>query len=359
MAAYNGVMAGDQSASQIQDAGWESGFVAADKGLVAAGAARIPGAGGGSHSGGTPAISPAALDGLLPHSFGDDQLFWRVWFAPEEIDAGFIVEEREWAVKVWNAHLDKTVEITSIVGTAMDGTELAPTDTPIDVGIFGERVYTLTVLRDGPPLQDTVYRFTIDSIVYDCHIIGTRVIAVFPEPNWRGPVRIGYTFETVVAQNKYFREQRRALRTNPLRQLKAEYLLDGIAAEKFGNDLTYGHDKVFGVPVYSEHIYTSDTLTGQNSFDASNDISKHWNLQNLCDYIMIVDHGAGLAEVKEVASVVGSTITLERDIVLTFTPHRVIIYPVFFALLETLQSRGVTDGLENIMPTFTEYDDGG
>lgn len=358
MTSYGGVISGDQTPERAGALDL-FGFVHGSKRPNAQGVAR-PWEGYGAASPDTRSVSmsPAAGTVILAHSFGDDQIFHRIWFEPVSIEAGFIVEDREYALSIWNAHFDQYADITAIEGVTPQGTGISPDETPIRIQKLWEKVFSAAVFRIGPPFQHTVYRFTINGGDYELLITGMRVIAFAAPPNWDKAVSMGYAFDTVIATRERFKEQRRPLRLRPARDAGLSLLLEGVDAERILNQLAYGHDKVFGVPIYPEAVFTNDALTGQTSFNTANDISQFWNLHNLSQYVMITDHEKMQGEIKEVLEVSGSTISLKIPVNQQFTPAKSVIYPVFFGLLDTPDFSPKTDFLEEIRIGFQEFDDG-
>ena len=301
----------------------------------------------------------AVKDALVPHSYGEDTLFWRIWFEPAEYDAGFITEDSQFDIKIWNAYLDTLSTITDISVLAQEGTSIDNDPVPIKIQKFGDNTSEVTISRIGPPLQSTVYTFTVDSVEYTCTITGMRIIDWVLEPDWARKVRIEFAFETVVAENRFFKEQRRYLREDCSRTIKVSSWAEGLDAQKVKQSLSYGHDKVFGVPIYSEHCYPTGTITGQTVLNFTNDLTKLWNLNNLCDYIIIADHKAMTGEIKEVSSVGGSSITLVRSVVQTFEAASVIVYPVIMTTLESLSLQDETQDVTVFDLSFEEYRSGG
>lgn len=297
----------------------------------------------------------SVADGIISHSYGDENLFWRVWFEPVEYDVGFITEDIPFDIKVWNAYLDTLIVITDISVLAQEGTIIDHNPIPINIQKFGDSTSEVTISRVGPPLQNTVYTFTIDAVEYTCTIIGMRIINWLLEPNWERDVNLELAFETSIAENRFFKEQRRYLREDPLRGIKLSAWAKGLDAQKTKQDLSYGHDKVFGIPIYSEPCYPTGTITGQTTINISNDITKYWNLNNLCTYVMIVDHDKLIGEVKEVSSVGASSVVLVRSVVQSFDVEATIVYPIFMATITSLTLRNETDDVIYFDLNFEEY----
>jgi hypothetical protein len=295
---------------------------------------------------------------MRPHSFGDDNLFFSVWFEPFTIDAGFIVEDVQYSIKVWNAYFDVTKQITAINEVAPEGTELTHGALPITIAKFGDVTFTLTVLEEGPPVQATTYTFTVAGTDFTTEITGIRVVPFTHEPDYRQKIDIVMRFETAIARNKYFAEQRRPLRLKALWDVGVGGWAKGVAAQKLRNELSYGHDKVFGVPLYSEPCYPSGAVTGQTTINCSNDLSKHWYLNNQATYVVLIDHDSLDAEIKEVSSIGANAITLTRAVTKTFSWQNVMVYPVVLSVLRDISAQPETTDVLSFRLQFTEYKNG-
>lgn len=353
------VMAGDQTTAQAAYAERSASlYTPAGKGLYQRGAAGCRD--DGLLSPGTRNLCDISKTGagLLPHSFGDDNLFYRLWFSPAKVDLDFIVEDSEHAVKLWNAWPDQAATIADIAMTDTDGTAMPHDPLPITIPIFGEKTFTLTVFRDGPPLQNATYTFDCGEISFVLPVTGMRILAVTPEPNWEGGIDFSLQFSTVISSNKRFAEQRRPLLPRPLRGSKLAFLPDGLPAQQFFNTLLYGHDKVFGVPVYFEPLLADSIEQGENYIDVTGDISKHWHLNHQCDFILIVNHETLQNEIKSVSGISGNRIDCGQSIKEVFNPADAVIYPVFLALLESVSGVSPIYTLDEIEVSFTEFNRG-
>jgi hypothetical protein len=275
-------------------------------------------------------------DGLIWFSYGDEVLFYRIWFEPYTIDAGFIVEDEDHLVKIWNAYFDQTASITAIDGTATEGTSITYDSLPITIGKFADYEVTVTVLRVGPPLQETVYTFTINAVDYETAIDGIRVVSIPWDPDWDNKIRIEMGFDTALSRTKYFVEQRKWLRENARYKLQFTATNHGLEAQKMKQIVAYGHDKVFGVPIYSEQAYPSADFTSSSIITTSNDLDKMWYLNNQAEYVVIIDHVTNVSEIKEIDSVSVNQIDLINPVSGTFSYLSSKVYPIVMCLAESI-----------------------
>jgi hypothetical protein len=296
------------------------------------------------------------INSIFPHSYGDDQLFWRIWFEPETIDAGFIVESVEHNIKIWNAYLDQLATITAISGVDEDGTTLDYETPPIKIGKFGDKWFTLTIETDGPPIQDSSWEFTVEGVTYDSQIDGIRIVSMPWEPDWDSKYRVEIHMETAIDRNSYFAEQRRPLRHLPLYKFSLRYKETGVPAQLLKHTIAYGHDKVFGVPVYNEHCYPSASFYGSTTINTSNDLSTNWALNNRADYVVIIDHTTMEAEVKEISSVSSNSIEVTIAVATNFNYLTSIVYPLIMCTCDTSSLRPESDNALVGDLVFTQYE---
>ncbi|RLC88916.1 MAG: hypothetical protein DRJ03_01355 [Chloroflexi bacterium] len=177
--------------------------------------------------------------------------------------------------------------------------------------------------------------------------------------NWEQRYRIGYTFRTILQSNRKFHEQRRPTWDKPKRDVAYSVWEQGVNIQYARNLIKYGHDKFFMVPLFNEPIF-SDRVHGLTGFDhvtadASLDIDHYYNLQNLCDFVMIIDHASLATEIKEIDSIVGNIITFTELVTGSFSEDSAMIYPAFVATIDGAIYTSETDDLDEIDLKFVEY----
>lgn len=302
-------------------------------------------------------VQPKNHRKALLESVGDTLIYHRIWVEPLDISAGFITEEAETSIYIWNAQYGETATIESVDEVLPDGTQftLQDADCPIEMGADAEVIYVVTVEKPGPPIQDTYYTITIEGIEYEIYVHGTRVIPLDQEPDWSGPPRYKYRFQTVLSSSPTYQEQRRALTNRMLRDAMVTFTIQNNLLTRFMNDITYGHDKVFGVPIYSE---TSILSTAASSGDLTiflNDANDyHWNLNNLCTHLIIMDWDNDVTEIKEVDTVNSTSIVLARELINNYSIGTAVL-PCFFASLKAIKQLSETDNTQTINIEFSEF----
>ena len=114
--------------------------------------------------------------GAYGSNYGDSFIFERIWVQPLAIDFGFIVEDSQDYIQIWNSSRFNGASITDILALSPEGTQLTYDPLPNALPIFGDINYLLEVFNIGPPLQATTYRFTVEGLDYDVVLSGIRVL---------------------------------------------------------------------------------------------------------------------------------------------------------------------------------------
>lgn len=136
-----------------------------------------------------PGASRWATQGRLAHGFADDY-FDRIHLTPIALSLGNVVSELTREIAVWNAWraTPQTLTALRLIGDA-GSTLAAPVALPMSLRPMQERVLTLTVGLDGPPVIDAaaVLSFS-DGSSWSIRIDGLRLNAWSLPPDWTEPV---------------------------------------------------------------------------------------------------------------------------------------------------------------------------
>jgi hypothetical protein len=127
--------------------------------------------------------------GRLAHRFAED-LFDRVHVLPTALSLGNVVSELTREIAVWNAwrRLPQTLVALRLDGDA-GSTLTAPGALPLALHPLQERVLTLTVGLDGPPVIDAVAALSFaDGANWSIRIDGLRLQAWTLPPDWSEPL---------------------------------------------------------------------------------------------------------------------------------------------------------------------------
>jgi len=254
---------------------------------------------------------------------------------------------------VWNAHLDYARAITDFDDPGHSGISVDPVVTPTLLKPNGYASYTVTVSAAGPPSKDTTYVWEVYLTEYETQVIGTRLIPFTYDINWITGEEMTYEWHTSLFIAKTTHEQRRSLSELVFRGNSIYLTLEDEIAFHFINLMKYARGKFFVVPLYNEIVLPSSALSG-STVTSADDLTYHWNLNNFCDYILIVDHENNLAEAKEVLSVGANSITFTTDINGSFSQVGTVLYPTFLGIVENYKYTNVTDSKIKATVQFKE-----
>lgn len=162
---------------------------------------------------------------------------------------------------------------------------------------------------------------------------------MFLSHEWSVPLGIRLAYETTVYQSYYRAEQRRALRTKPLLEVRKNLVFEATDAQKFLASIA---EEVY-IPIDQEYIYGT---RGFLKVTTTTDLSYYYFLKNL-DNVYLIDEDENLAKV---ASVVGSTINLVTNISGT-SKH---MYTAIKAYYKNASIQYETDGLISLGVTFLQ-----
>ncbi|WP_028320371.1 hypothetical protein [Desulfatiglans anilini] len=290
---------------------------------------------------------------IVPEDFTLTKIYDRVWLRPELIDCGIILDDIHTFLNLWNAWLDRSVTVEGIEELRPEGTFLDHQEPPFPLGTNEEISVPLTIYREGPAVQDTAFVFTVEGLELRSRVLGTRVLLIPSEPEWDEPVSLTLNFQTVIAQGRKLSEQRRPLLLEPYRQESFTVTAFGLNAQKIHNLLAYAKDKVVGVPIYSEPLQPAGSITGQTEIEILNDASKYWNLNNLCEFIAVLETETMTGEIVALVSIVGQTLTVGRAISGAYADP--VLYPMFPGLITGVKERSLVDGIDAVEIQVEEY----
>lgn len=289
--------------------------------------------------------------------FGVSHIYERVWLTPIKIDAGFIVEDKQYSLYLWNAYRYQTITLNDIIEDAVWGTSIDKGTLPIDLTPWEEKEYTLMVLKSGPPVLNGTHTFDTD--VQDCILVlvGLRVVPFTYDHNWTSKFDISYDFNTLVVQSRKLYEQRKQDYSQPRRSLGVNVLGIDSLGERLKNDLRYGQDKIFAVPVYAElfNIDESGSLQGMTTINTKETLTPYWNLNNNVQFVMLLDVLTWEGEIKEVDSVGASSLTFAGEIIMDLQAARTVAYPCVICYLSRKMFRSPTASIVKATLDFEEY----
>lgn len=289
----------------------------------------------------------------MASDYAEEFIYNRIWITPL-IDFDFIVEIETDYIAIWNAFLDRSVDITAFNDPGHSGITIDPVTIPTTLETNEEVIYEVIVTPTGPAEQNTTYSFTVLGEVFESLVIGKRVIPFPFAANWGNNVTLDYEYLTSIYTAPTTHEQRRSIVDSVKRYESFSCSLSRIQAQTFDNLYRKGAYRYIGVPIYPEVFTTTGTITGATSITVTEDITYFYNLQNHCTQILIVNHDTLEAEIKIITLIEGQVITLDIEVAGTFTPANTTMYPIFIGMLSGYNYRNLTDSVLVASVSFTE-----
>lgn len=286
-----------------------------------------------------------------------DVILDNVYVEPLEVDGGLIIEVSEQDIFIWNSWLVPQI-ITEITELDPLGTQLDRDTLPIYLYPGCEDQHLLTILEDGPAIQETHYVYNIGFFQFDLHVVGKRVLVWRYEADWSRNPKMKYTFETIISRNEIFREQRRPLIPEPEITLIAKFTFEGVEKQRFLNETRYFKTRIIGIPVFPEALETINDLKDQTIIYFDKECWNYWNLQRL-DYVLVrstVDYKK--AELKQVQSRGSNYIVTALKVFCDIKAGEGVVYPVFFGIIKGFNSKLETERLLEATIEFRQIETG-
>lgn len=176
-------------------------------------------------------------------------------------------------------------------------------------------------------------------------------------PNWNYPVQLSYNFETIISMTRLFYEQRKGLRSTPIRK-HVFSITEKDVYEKIWNYFEYRHAESFMVPIFTEplRVQGSGLMTGAIIFGVT-DFLYYYNLRKLTAYCMLIDPrddvGVG-SELVQLTGLTGHDVVNCSPIVKSFQRENTYMFPTFRAYLTSKNRQEITDRMTLMNFEFTE-----
>lgn len=265
-----------------------------------------------------------------------DVILEKVYFSPLEIALGLIVESSVHNIDVWNAFKTQDLTITNINLSSGSGVALGA-ETPILLGAGNEIRHELTVLEQGPAIQNTIVTYVIGSITFTLVVTGKRILVFAHEPGQLG-MRLSYTFDTRFFRNDFFVEARTPLLGKAIINMQSKFHVQAQEARDFLNELKAKYNGLVGFMIYTEPIFINSNINGVSLITPSNPaelpIEFYYNLQhttNLC--VLITENNP--PEIKTIVEVSSTTILFEQPVSGDVTePLKAVIFPVMLGIMK-------------------------
>lgn len=260
-------------------------------------------------------------------------IFEKLYVFPEAIDCGFIANDAEYKILLWNSSHLETVDITNI--DIVNEYGLSFEEDNLTLQRNSDIQHTITVLKDGPALQDSKIEYTTSLGLFVVDITGKRILAWIYRPK-RGGIKFRYQFQTVIWRNEYFSEQRRPIYPVPLREISGEFFERGDDQQRFIHDLRLLTLRILAVPIWIEAFRPNEDLLNATTINTDDSLNERWNLWNNCDFVLIRNRSSlEPYEIKNIVSVSENSIAISSPIAKDFAAGDTLIYPCFVGVIKS------------------------
>lgn len=199
--------------------------------------------------------------GKLARSFLQDY-YYRVHVNPTTVNVGNLLSTQLKNIEVWNARfLENT--LSSIAEESTTGITLSGVVTPTTYAGLQSKVYVANISTNGPATIDAKFKmsFSLEAYLPTLALLGVRILAWFPRPNWDTPLIERWEWLTNVITSRNRKEQRIKLRESPRRQLEYSLLVKNNKERQLVENLLYAwQSRVFGLPIWTDQEFISVQL---------------------------------------------------------------------------------------------------
>lgn len=283
----------------------------------------------GDLSAGAHVVTPNSKQGRR-YPTGNSQFYNNMVFNPSEIDLGNLTSVQTRTISLWNG-FDVPVSVSQVIGESLAGITLTqPVDAPFTMGPLQEVTYSLSASTDGPAVINGDYRWTIDATDYVIPVTGRRLVLLMVEPNWSSQVIESLEWLTDVIKAYSGKEQRRCLRKNARRKFEFDFMVQGLAAQEFENQLWGWQNRPYATPVFTDPCPLTVDLDVGTSVVPLNTLTYSFDAYELA---MIID-SSGAYEVVQIAEVSDTILLLSNPTQYAWSKGCT-VYPMITARLPT------------------------
>ena len=206
------------------------------------------------------ASTPWPATGRMAHRFVDDY-YDRIHLTPRHLALGNVVSQVVREVAVWNAWRTRLATVTVLVLDGGDGIGIAPDTVPVAFAPLQERIWTVTIATEGPPLIDARLAFVFASgEVWSLALTGQRLQAWTLPPDWSEAVGETLAWLTDVQTTLAGAVVRTPLRDAPRRTWEFSVLADRTERRLVENALYDWSARTWALPVFVDMTWLSTSV---------------------------------------------------------------------------------------------------
>lgn len=298
----------------------------------------------------SPASPPDKLfAGIENVRYYNDELYNQIWLIERKYNVGFITQDFDTTVEVWNAY--RTPKTLNSVGWTVGEVELgSPVSLPYTFPANTSKLFNLKVLGEGASNINASINFNFmgESAVIG-NITGQRAIIFNYPHNWIQEYSESYQFYTVILPTLTLEEQRASYGERPLFKCTYHYSLSSTQKQEIDNLLYSIVNDVVTLPL---HVYSVRLLEDVNIGDTQIVVNRieHTIIQN--NLSLLIEDGER-REIVDILSYVKATktLTLKKPITKQFSKG-VKLTPVINARIDEISKDNVVTNFSNYTITF-------
>ncbi|MEL4071748.1 hypothetical protein WKW50_16510 [Ochrobactrum sp. GPK 3] len=208
---------------------------------------------------------PRNYDGDVQRTYFHDY-YNRVWFVPTAVDFGPITTTTSKQVFIWNAHVSR-VTLTEVAMPDDATLSITGLTLPRTFNALAGTYFTMWVAADGDPSIDGVFSFMFSPTeTITLRAVGIRSRLWEFMPNWNDGYEVVYNFSSEIITSDSGKEQRRAIRQTPRKQISFSSLVNEQSFRKFIRHMSVWHGRSTIMPEFDRSVHlSSDVFDGQSS----------------------------------------------------------------------------------------------
>lgn len=281
----------------------------------------------------------------------EQEMFGKVIATPSAISAGYVIADKQYQVRLWNAHYSRPAKCVGLSFSDIAGIDAGTADFDIPPG--GAITRTVTLRASGKPIIKDAVTFMFAELPAGTvvNMTGSRLAMFALTPDWSDGISESVRYTSSLTESYSGAEQRASLVSKPVRTISFTGLAMSADEVAHTDALLYGwQSRAFGVPAW--HLgrrLPEAALPGQTVLQLD---TAHASFAP-GSYI-VVQHEDRPIDVLEVEEVGDGFIRVAGGIAIS-APAGANIVPVVVARLsEEVQSTHSTRAVASYDLTFTE-----
>lgn len=254
--------------------------------------------------------------GAVAHAYFND-FYFRVYITPARIDLGNLVTAQTRTVTVWNAWLDRTLNLPDVQAVNAGGiTITGPGAFPLNFLPLQSRDWTLNVTTDGPAIINAAIQWLFAGIdPVQATITGNRLTAWMIAPDWASNLTETLAWLTDVGDAVDGTQVRQPCLPVPHREWEFTAIAEGAERQIMENALYDWSSRRWALPVWVDVTWLKAPIAAGTSVIALDTTG----LDFVEGGLLVLYASASSYELAEILTLTTAAITLKQPTVNTWT----------------------------------------